>query len=543
MKDKITALYCRLSQDDMLQGESNSITNQKAILKKYADDNGFHNTVFYVDDGVSGTTWKREGFKAMMADIEDGKVGIVITKDLSRLGRDYLKTGELIEMVFPDYDVRYIAINDGVDTFKSENELMAFKNIFNDWYARDTSKKIRAVFKAKGQSGKHLSNPIYGYKHSETDKNLWVIDEEAAEVVRKIFRLCIEGYGPSKIARILTQEGIPTPTAYALSQGRDNGHKNAKLHRWGSETIAHILEKAEYCGHTVNFRTHVKSYKNKKRVDNPKEDWLVFENTHEPIITQQEFDLVQELRKHKHRPTEIEEINPFSGICFCADCGRKMHLCRAKSLTADQEHLKCGTYANDKDECTAHFIRTIVLKEIVLGELNKMVAFVKDNENEFIQVAMDNSVQKQSSELDKSKKKLKESEKRIAELDRLFTRLYEDNVSGKISDERFTLMSAGYEDEQTKLRATVAELTAYINTAEQKSADVNAFIQAVRKYEHITELTPEIMHELIEKIVIHAPDKSSGHRTQEIEIHYRFDVAVASAVADSMKYDKKRKAA
>lgn len=543
MKDKITALYCRLSQDDMLQGESNSITNQKAILKKYADDNGFHNTVFYVDDGVSGTTWKREGFKAMMADIEDGKVGIVITKDLSRLGRDYLKTGELIEMVFPDYDVRYIAINDGVDTFKSENELMAFKNIFNDWYARDTSKKIRAVFKAKGQSGKHLSNPIYGYKHSETDKNLWVIDEEAAEVVRKIFRLCIEGYGPSKIARILTQEGIPTPTAYALSQGRDNGHKNAKLHRWGSETIAHILEKAEYCGHTVNFRTHVKSYKNKKRVDNPKEDWLVFENTHEPIITQQEFDLVQELRKHKHRPTEIEEVNPFSGICFCADCGRKMHLCRAKSLTADQEHLKCGTYANDKDECTAHFIRTIVLKEIVLGELNKMVAFVKDNENEFIQVAMDNSVQKQSSELDKSKKKLKESEKRIAELDRLFTRLYEDNVSGKISDERFTLMSAGYEDEQTKLRATVAELTAYINTAEQKSADVNAFIQAVRKYEHITELTPEIMHELIEKIVIHAPDKSSGHRTQEIEIHYRFDVAVTTAVADSMKYDKKRKAA
>lgn len=242
-----------------------------------------------------------------------------------------------IEIIFPDYDVRYIAINDNVDTLKSENELMAFKNIFNDWYARDTSKKIRAVFKAKGQSGKHLSNPIYGYKHSETDKNLWVIDEEAAEVVRKIFRICIEGYDPSKIARILTQEGIPTPTAYALSQGRDNGHKNAKLHRWGGETTAHILEKAEYCGHTVNFRTHVKSYKNKKRVDNPKEDWLVFENTHEPIITQQEFDLVQELRKHKHRPTKIEEVNPFSGICYCADCGRKMYLCRAKSLTADQE--------------------------------------------------------------------------------------------------------------------------------------------------------------------------------------------------------------
>ena len=543
MTDKITALYCRLSQDDMLDGESNSITNQKAILKKYADDNGFRNTVCYVDDGVSGTTFERDGFKAMMADIEAGKVGTVITKDLSRLGRDYLKTGEYIEIIFPDHDVRYIAINDNVDSAKSENELMAFKNIFNDWYARDCSKKIRAVFKAKGQSGKHLSSPIYGYKHSDTDKNLWVIDDESAEVVRKIFQLCIEGYGPAQIARILTEEGIPTPTAYALSQGRDNGHRNAKLHRWGMETIAHILDKPEYCGHTVNFRTHVKSYKNKKRVDNPKEDWLIFENTHEAIITQQEFDLVQELRRHKHRPTKIEEINPFSGVCFCADCGKKLYLCRATTMTVNQEHLKCGTYAKDKGTCSAHFIRTAVLREIVLGELNKMISFVKENEDEFIQAAMDNSVRKQSSELAKSKKKLKDAEKRIAELDRLFTKLYEDNVSGKISDDRFVMMSAGYEDEQKKLRATVAELTTYIENAEQKSADVSAFIKAVQKYEHITELTPEIMHELIEKIVIHAPDKSSGHRTQEIEIHYRFDVAVATAVADSMKYDKKRKAA
>ena len=241
-------------------------------------------------------------------------------------------------------------------------------------------------------------------------------------------------YVPARIACMLTEQSIPTPTACALSQCRDKSHKNAKRHRWGSETIAHILEKAEYCGHTVNFRTHVKSYKNKKRVDNPKEEWLIFENTHEAIITQQEFDLVQELRRHKHRPTKIEEVNPFSGVCFCADCGRKMYLCRAKSLTADQEHLKCGTYANDKDECTAHFIRTIVLKEIVLGELNKMISFVKEKEDEFVQAAMDNSVQKQSSELAKSRKKLKESEKRIAELDRLFTRLYEDNVSGKMSD-------------------------------------------------------------------------------------------------------------
>lgn len=543
MTYKITALYCRLSQDDMLQGESNSITNQKAILKKYADENGFGNPVYYVDDGVSGTTFDREGFKAMMADVEAGKVATVITKDLSRLGRDYLKTGEYIEIIFPDYDVRYIAINDGVDTFKSENELMAFKNIFNDWFTRDTSKKIRAIFKSKGQSGKPLSYPIYGYKKSDTDKNLWLIDDEPAEVVRRIYKLCIDGYGPTQIAKILTAEGIPTPTAYAISQGRNPVNKNANLKRWDGRTISGILDKAEYCGHTVNFRTHVKSYKNKKTIRNPKEEWLIFENTHEPIVTQEQFDLVQELRKHKRRPTKHEEVNPFSGMVYCADCGKKMYLCRATSLTEDQEHLKCSTYSSDKDACSAHFIRTVVLKEIVLGELNKMVSFVKDNEDEFIQAAMDNSVQKQSSELAKAKKAMKQAEKRIAELDKLFTRLYEDNVSGKISDERFTMMSAGYEDEQKKLRTTVVELTAYIDTAEQKSSDVTAFVQAVQKYEHITELTPEIMHELINKIVVHAPDKSSGHRTQQIEIHYRFDVAVMTTVAESMKYDKKRKAA
>ena len=543
MADKITALYCRLSKDDLLQGESNSITNQKAILKKYADDNGFNNTVFYVDDGISGTTFDREGFKSMMSDIEAGKVSTVITKDLSRLGRDYLKTGEYIEIIFPDYDVRYIAINDNVDTFKSENELLAFKNIFNDWYARDCSKKIKAVFKAKGQSGKPLSKPIYGYKTSELDKHQWVIDEEAAIVVRRIFKLCIDGYGPSKIARILTEENVLNPTAYALSQGRDNGHRNANLNRWDHRTVASILERPEYCGHTVNFRTRRKSYKVKKTIRNPQEDWMIFENTHEAIITQQMFDLVQELRKNKRRPQRFEEINPFSGMVYCADCGKKMYLCRSSSFADDQEHLKCSTYAYDTSACTVHYIRTSVLREIVLKAVNELLVTVKDNEDEFVQSAMESSATKHSSEHFKAKKALTKAEKRIAELDRLFIRLYEDNVSGKVSDERYDMMSAGYENEQKKLKADAAELTAFIDEAEQKSADVDSFIKVVQKYEHITELTPEIMHELIEKIVIHAPDKSSGHRTQQIEIHYRFDVAVATAVADSMKYDKKRKAA
>ena len=543
MADKITAFYCRLSKDDLLQGESNSITNQKAILKKYADDNGFTNTVFYVDDGISGTTFDREGFKAMMSDIEAGKVSTVITKDLSRLGRDYLKTGEYIEIIFPDYDVRYIAINDNVDTFKSENELLAFKNIFNDWYARDCSKKIKAVFKAKGQSGKPLSKPIYGYKTSELDKHQWVIDEEAATVVRRIFKHCIVGYGPSKIARILTEEKVLNPTAYALSQGRDNGHRNANLNRWDHRTVASILERPEYCGHTVNFRTRRKSYKVKKTIRNPQEDWMIFENTHEAIVNQQMFDLVQELRKNKRRPQRIEEINPFSGMVYCADCGKKMYLCRSSSFSDDQEHLKCSTYAYDTSACTVHYIRTSVLREIVLKAVNELLVTIKDNEDEFVQSAMESSATKHSSELFKAKKALTKAEKRIAELDRLFTRLYEDNVSGKVSDERYAMLSAGYEDEQKKLKADVTELTAFIDKAEQKSADVSSFIKVVQKYEHITELTPEIMHELIEKIVVYAPDNSSGHCTQQIEIHFRFDVAVATAIADRKEYTKKRKAA
>ncbi len=539
MKDKITALYCRLSKDDMVDDESNSITNQKMILKKFADDNGFTNTAYYVDDGFSGTNFERDGFKAMMNDIENGKIGIVITKDLSRLGRDYLKTGELIEMIFPDYNVRYIAINDGVDTAKSENELLAFKNIFNDWYARDCSKKIRAVFKAKGQSGKHLCPPVYGYKHSENDKNLWVIDDEPAEVVRKIYRLCIDGYGPTQIARILTEQGVPTPTAYAISQGRNTCHKNAKTYRWGTQTICHILEKPEYLGHTVNFRTHMKSYKVKKIVYNPQEEWQIFENTHEPIITQQEFDLVQEIRKGKRRLQRSNVVNAFSGMVYCADCGEKMYLSRRKNERPEQEHMRCSTYAKKQDSCTVHYIRTCVLREIVLGEINKVLETVKTNENEFIQAAMSNSVQIQSSELAKAKKSLKQAEKRIAELDKLFIRIYEDNVSGRISNERFDMMSTLYEDEQKALKSSADELRMFIDDAEKRTGDVTAFIDLVRKYEHIEELTPEIVHELIEKIVVHEADKSSGKRIQQIDIYFRFDVAVSSIETETGKYGKK----
>mgnify|MGYP001454602121 FL=1 len=544
MTDKITALYCRLSQDDLLAGESNSITNQKAILLKYAQDNGFKNTHFYIDDGFSGTNFQRPDFMRMIQDMENSKIGTIITKDLSRLGRDYLKTGEYIEIIFPDYDVRYIAINDNVDTAKSENELMAFKNIFNDWFARDTSKKIKAVFKAKGMSGKPLTTIVpYGYRKSEHDKHLWEIDEEAANVVKRIYQMNIHGHGPTQIARILSSEDILIPTAYAQAHGYPSNKTFKYPTRWCSDTIISILEKPEYIGHTVNFRTHQKSYKCKKMVKNPKEEWAIFENTHEPIVSQHDFNLVQELRRNKRRNQKNGEINPFSGMVCCADCGQKMYLCRSRSLTDEQEHMKCSTYASDKNDCSAHFIRTQVLKEIVINELNKILTTVKDNEDDFIKTAMNNSTKSYLNELKKAKKALAQHEKRISELNKLFTRLYEDNVCGKVSDERFEMMSKGYDDEQNKLKQAISELTAFIEAKEQKSADTTQFLDVIRKYTEITELTPEIMHEMIEKIVVYAPDKSSGHREQKIDIYYRFNVAVSTAIAKRKDYTKKKEVA
>ncbi len=491
-------------------------------------DNGFHNTKFYVDDGVSGTTFERDGFKEMIADVESRKIGVIITKDLSRLGRDYLKTGELIEITFPDYNVRYIAVNDGVDTFKNENELVAFKNIFNDWYARDTSKKIKAVNKAKALAGKPLSTHApYGYKKSETDKSIWVIDDEAAEVVRKIFRLCIEGNGPTQIARILTDEGIPTPTTYFRSKGLNPVNHNAKTNRWGMATISHILERIEYLGHTANFKTYRKSYKHRKSIENPKENWLIIENTHEPIISQHDFDLVQELRKNKRRRQNCGTINPFSGMIYCADCGNTLYLGRGKHVSPTQEHMMCSTYAHASDECTAHYIRTVVLDEIIIGELNKLLTFVKEHEDEFVKMDVDNAALIQADELKKAEKSLKQAEKRIAELDRLFIKIYEDNVSGKISDARFEMMSRSYENEQEKLKSSFSELSAFVERTKKKSSDTVQFMEIVKKYE---------------KIIVHAPEGGRADRTQQIDIYFRFNVETSTAIADFRNYYARRKA-
>ena len=540
MFNKITALYCRLSQDDMLAGESNSITNQKEMLLKYAQDNNFPNPQFYVDDGWSGTNFDRPDFQRMIKDMEDGKIGIIITKDLSRLGREYLKTGEYIEMIFPDYDVRYIAVNDNVDTEKSENELMAFKNIFNDWFARDTGKKIRAVFKAKGQSGKPLSvHPPYGYKKSEYDKNTWEIDEESAAVVRRIFQLCIEGYGTSQIARILGEDNVLIPTAYAEMKYHNNVHTYKYPTRWCSATIANMLEMVEYIGHTVNFKTYRKSYKSKKRQFKPKDDWVIFENTHEPIISKQDFDLVQKIRSKKRRPQKSEKVSPFMGMVYCADCGSRMYIGRAKSMTDDEEFLKCGSYSNDKNSCTAHYIRTCVLRDLIVGEINKVLEAFHGNEENFMRKAMQNSEVQSRDDVKKAKKTLAKYEKRISELDRLFAKIYEDNALGKLSDDRFEQLARSYETEQKKLKEDSEKITAFIDDREQQGDNITQFMDVIRGYSEITELTPQVMHELIERIDVHAPDKSSGHREQAVDIHFRFRVLTVSAVLDRRDYDKK----
>ena len=541
MTDKITALYCRLSQDDMLAGESNSITNQKEILLKYAQDNRFPNPQFYVDDGFSGTNFNRPDFQRMIRDMENGKIGTIITKDLSRLGREYLKTGEYIELIFPDYDVRYIAINDGVDTQRGDNDFTPFKNLMNDFFAKDCSKKIRAVVKAKGQSGKPVSaRAPYGYKKSPENKNVWLIDEPAAKVVKRVFQLCIEGHGPYEIAKILTADGIPTPSTHALDSGNIVGTGSAKRsEHWIGQVVSKVLESPEYAGHTANFKTVKKSYKSKKQIFKPRDEWMIFENTHEPIISQHDFDLVQKLRLNKRVRQKCDDPNPFSGIVYCADCGAKLYLSRGSGIPANMECMKCGTYSKHYHECTAHYIRTCVLSELVVDELNKVLTDVHRNEDAFIRKVMEQSAATHLDEVKNAKKTLARFEQRITELDKMYAKLYEDHALGKISDERFEQLSRNCDDEQAKLKADAVQLNALIDEREQKSGDISRFVSLVRRYEHITELTPEIMHELVEKIIVHEADKSNGYREQEIEIFFRFKVLTVSAVLDSREYTKK----
>ena len=519
----ITALYCRLSQDDGNVGDSDSIINQKKILAEYAERNGYTPYQFYIDDGFSGTNFERPQFKQMIEDAKKGTVKRIICKDLSRFGRDYIKVGLYTEFIFPDKDIHFIAVNDDVDSnVQKDNDLAPFKNLFNEWYARDTSKKIKAVKKAKGLAGEHMSCVApYGYRKNPDNPKEWLIDEESAEVVREIFRLCVDGYGPRRIANILTERKILIPSAYALEKGyavRNNIPKNPC--QWSSTVVVDVLERMDYLGHTVNFKTHRKSYKQKKKIENDKSEWKIFENTHEPIIDKSTFDIVQKIRANRKRPTKMGEMPMFSGILYCADCGKKLSFHRRANDPDTKHNFVCSNYRSDTHNCSMHYIRNVVVEQLVLENLREVVSYVKAYEDEFVQMVMDADIKQKSKELAKKKRVLSDKEKRYTQLDGLFQRIYEDNVSGKLSDERFVKLSQGYEAEQKDLQSEIEALRMELSQEEQQSVNVKSFLFTVKKYTEIPELTSEIVHEFIDRIIVHEADKSSGKRIQEIEIIY-----------------------
>ena len=523
----ITALYPRLSHEDELQGESNSISNQKRILETYAKQNGFSNLRWYTDDGYSGANFQRPGFQAMLADIEAGKVGTVIVKDMSRLGRNYLQVGMYTEMIFPQKGVRFIAINDGVDSAQGENDFAPLRNIFNEWLVRDTSKKIKAVKRSKGMSGKPItSKPVYGYLMDE-DEN-FIIDEEAAPVVRQIYSLCLAGNGPTKIARMLTEQQIPTPgTLEYRRTGSTRRYHPGYECKWATNTVVHLLENREYTGCLVNFKTEKPSYKLKHSIENPPEKQAVFENHHEPIIDRETWERVQELRKQRKRPNRYDEVGLFSGILFCADCGSVMYQQRYQTDKRKQDCYICGSYKKRTADCTAHFIRIDLLTAGVLSNLRKVTSYAAKHEARFMKLLIEQNEDGDRRRNAAKKKELEAAEKRIAELSAIFKRLYEDSVTGRISDERFTELSADYEAEQKELKERAARLREELSKAQEATANAEKFMNVVRRHTTIEELTPTLLREFVEKIVVHESVALDGKRRgklrrQEIEIYYSF---------------------
>lgn len=523
--EKITALYCRLSQEDERLGESLSIENQKRILEAYAKEHRFPNPVFFVDDGYSGTDFNRPGFQAMLEEIESDHVAVLLTKDLSRLGRNSTMTGMFINITFAKHDVRYIAINDNFDSANQnsvDNDFAGIRMWFNEFYARDTSRKIRAVNKAKGERGEHLTNhPPFGYIKDPENPKQWIIDEEAAKVVRHIFDLCMEGRGPMQIAKQLREEKVLTIIAYRQKAGLtiDRPLPEDPFY-WNESTIVHILEQREYTGCTVNFKTYTNSIWDKKQRDNPIEKQAIFYNTQPAIIDPDVFEKVQEIRSQRHRRTKTGKAHMFSGLVYCADCKAKMRYCTTQYYEPRQDHYVCANYRSNTGSCSIHFIRAVVLEKMVWEHLKEVIWYVGHYEGHFRSI-MEARLQAESKEaLRVKRKQLEKDEKRIQELDHLFIRLYEDNVASRISDDRFTMMSQAYENEQRDLKADVEVLRQEIETQEQQNQNLELFIQKIRKYAELTELTPYAAHELIKAIYVGAPDKSSGKRRQSIHICY-----------------------
>ena len=519
--DRITALYARLSRDDDKDGVSGSIQNQKAILEKYANDNKLPNPRFFFDDGFSGVTFARPAFMEIMELAEQGLVANLVVKDHSRLGRNRLVVGQLLEEDFIRLDVRYIAIMDNIDTAKGISDIVPMQDLFNEWHAKNTSDKVRKVMQSKGMSGKPLTtNPPCWYMKFPENKDVWIIDESAAKVVRKIFDLCVSGLGPTQIAKRLKADEIMTPTEYWNSIGRKCSKPPEKPFNWCADTVSNILDKQEYCGDTVNFRTTSKSFKLKKRFERPQEEWQVFENTHPAIIDRETFALVQELRQHRRRPTKSGIVSMFSGLLYCADCGEKLYYSVTNNYSREQAYFFCSAYRKNSDVCSAHYIREKVIENLVLDSLQRVLWYVQSYEKLFAQRQMEDFGEKRKKELSQKRRELEKSKRRISEIDGIIQKLYEDNATGKISDERFATMAMSLEDEQSKLRASIPQMESELETAVSQTEGLQKFIDKAKKVTQLTELTPEIVHEFIQKIVVGKPEYKNGKRYQSVEIHY-----------------------
>lgn len=519
--DKITALYCRLSRDDEQDGISGSIKNQQAILEKYAKDNGFKNTRVFVDDGWSGTNFARPAFTEIMELANQGKIGTLIVKDHSRLGRNRLIVGQLLEEGFDELGIRYIAIMDNIDTANGLSDLVPMQDLFNEWHAKNTSQKVRNVFKNKGMSGVPLTtNPPFGYEKNPNAKNEWIIDEDAAKTVKRIFDLCVKGYGPSQIAKKLKADKVLTPTEYWISIGRKCSKPPTVPYGWCSDTVASILSKQEYCGDTINFRTTTKSFKNKKKIERLQSEWQIFKNTHPAIIEREVFDLVQELRKHRRRPTRSGIVSPFSGLLYCADCGEKLYYSVTNNYKREQAYFFCSSYRKNSDVCSAHYIREKVVERLVLESMQRILLNVQAFEKEFARKQMDCYQDDKKKELATKRKELSKFKQRTSEIDNLIQRLYEDNVSGKISDERYANLSISYEEEQKQIKAEIPKLESFLSSETDKSENLQKFINKVKQITELKELTPELIHEFIDKIVVYAPRYLNSKRVQVIDIYY-----------------------
>ena len=520
-KDKITALYCQLSRDDENEGVSGSIKNQTEILQQYAAENSFKNTRLFIDDGFSGTTFNRPAFNEIMKLGEEGKVGTLIVKDHSRLGRNRLVVGSLLEEEFDRMGIRYIAIMDNIDTKNGISDLVPMQDWFNEWHAKNTSDKVRKVFKSKGESGKPLtSNPPFGYMKSPDDKYQWIIDEPAAEIVKRIFKMCVSGMGPSQIANKLSAEKVPTPTEYWISVGRKCGKPPSVPFHWCPAMIANILKRQEYCGDTVNFRSTTKSFKNKKRVDRPESEWVIFENTHPAIVDRDTFKLVQKIREGRHRQTRTGKVSIFSGLVFCEDCGQKMYYQSGKKERRDPPHFMCASYSKNPDTCTSHYIGERTLTKLVIESMRRVFLNIQAFEKEFVRKQLESYDADKKKELTAKRRELEKEKKRIAEIDKLIQRIYEDNVSGKLSDERFATLSNTYETEQKKLKEKLPEMESFLEAETDKTVNLQKFVQKVKAITEPTELTGELVHEFIDKIVVSAAHYLDGKRYQIIDIYY-----------------------